>query len=242
MDDRPLPDLDAPFDQALTEALAFLDTLPETVVGVWLAGSVSRGEGDVNSDLDLYVLVDAPHRRRLSRRFSGVPTEMFLNPPHRARRYFDEDRASGRRPSLDMMAYGLILFDPVGACAAIAAEAREVIAQGPKIDPVALETRRYLATDKLDNAFDVVVRDPATARVLAAVAVHEAMILAFLRDGRWAPRDKDLLPELRALAPEAAALIDQFHVTGDLETAAVAVELLTGRRGFYEWETPPEPV
>lgn len=242
MDHRPLPELGAPFDEALRQALEYLDTLPEPVIGVWLAGSLSRGEGDVNSDLDLYVLVDVGHRRRLSRRFNGVPTEMFLNPPRRARQYFEEDRALGRRPSLDMMAYGLILFDPVSECAAITAEARAAIDLGPNVDPVALETRRYLATDKLDNAGDVAERDPATARLLASVAVHEAMILSFLQRGRWAPRDKELLPKLRTVSPEAAALVDRFHATGELETAAAAVEALVGKRTFYEWETPPEPV
>jgi hypothetical protein len=223
-------------------ALEYLDELPEPVIGVWLAGSLARGEGDANSDLDLSVLVDTGHRRRLSRRFNGVPTEFFLNPPHRARRYFEEDRQLGRRPSLDMMAHGLILFDSRGECASIAEEARAAIALGPNVDPVVLETRRYLATDKLDNAIDVAERDPATARILASMGIHEAMILSFLQDGRWAPRDKDLLPGLRTLTPEAAALIDEFHDTGDLEAAANAVEALVGVRTFYEWETPPEPV
>ena len=126
-----VPDLGPPFDAALNDAAAFLDGLPEPVIGLWLAGSVSRGAGDANSDLDLYVLIDAEHRRRLSRRFRGVPTEMFLNPPERARRYFDEDRALGRRPGLDMMAEGLILFDPLGECAAIQSEARAAVALRP---------------------------------------------------------------------------------------------------------------
>ncbi len=242
MDHGPLPELGAPFDRALREALAHLDELPEAVVGVWLAGSLARGEGDTNSDLDLYVLVEADHRRRLSRRFNGVPTEFFLNPPHRARQYFNEDRALGRRPSLDMMAFGVILFDPLGECAAIADEARAAIDLGPNPDPIVLETRRYLATDKLDNAVDVVARDPTTARLLASTAVYEAMILCFLQAGRWAPRDKDLLPELRVIAPESAALVDAFHETGDVDIAGDAVEALIGQRTFYQWETPPEPV
>ena len=241
MDHGPLPDLGAPFDQALKDALAYLDELPETVIGVWLAGSVARGEGDKNSDLDLYVLVDADHRRRLSRRFNGVPTEIFLNPPRRAREYFEEDRAMGRRPSLDMMAAGLILFDPNGECATIAREARAAAALGPNVDPVALETRRYLVADKLENAVDVAERDPVTARLLASTAIHEAIIVSFLQAGRWAPRDKDVLPELRILEPGAAALVDRFHETGDLAIAVSAVNALVGVSGFYEWETPPEP-
>ena len=236
------PQLDAPFDRALDVALAYLDGLPETVIGVWLAGSVARGEADANSDLDLYVLVDGAHRRRLQRFFSGVPTEIFLNPPDRARRYFDEDRAAGRRPSLDMMAEGVILFDPQGECAAIQREARLVIETGPEADPVASQTRRYLVTDALDNAADVAERDSATARVLGGSALREAMVLSFLLDGRWAPRDKDLLPTLRAERHPAVTAIDEFGRTGAIAAAKAATHALIGVDGFHEWETPPEPV
>jgi hypothetical protein len=236
------PELLPPHHGALDAAIAYLDALPETIIGLWLAGSVARGESDANSDLDLYVLIAQPHRRRIQRFFNGVPTEMFLNPPHRARAYFEEDRALGRTPGLEMMARGSILYDPFGTCAAIARDARAAIDAGPSVDPVVLATRRYLVSDKLDNAADVVDRDPATARLLASIGVHEAMLLWFLRAGEWAPRDKDLLPAIRARIPDVASLIDEFATTGDLAVARAAVELLIGVAGFYEWETPPEPV
>ena len=241
MDPIDLPRLGAPFDAALREALHYLDGLPEPIIGVWLAGSVSRGEGDANSDLDLYVLVDAAYRRRIQRFFNGVPTEMFLNSPARARQYFEEDRALGRRPGLDMMAHGLILLDTRGECAAIQAEALHSITLGPNVDLLTIETRRYLVADRLDNAADVFERDPTTARLLASAAVHDAMVLAFIRSGEWAPHDKDLLPVLRERHAVIAAMIDQFTRSGDLDAARDAVEHLLGVSGFYEWETPCEP-
>lgn len=235
------PSLDPPFDEALLKALDFLDDVPEPVVGLWLAGSVSRGEGDANSDLDLYVLVDAVHRRRIQRVLAGVPVEMFLNPPRRARQYFDEDRSLGRTPSLDMMARGLILLDPLGECAAIAKEAQAAIAGGPAVPEAEIEVRRYRATDKLDNAADVARRDPTTARLLASGALHEATILWFITQGDWAPRDKDLLPALRNRHLEAAAAVDAYGATGDIATARQAMRYLIGVAEFYEWASPPDP-
>ena len=234
------PELLPPFDGAFDAAIEFLDGLPETIIGLWMAGSLARNEGDANSDLDFYVLIEDPHRRRIQRLFNGVPAEMFLNPPHRARAYFEEDRALGRTPGLAMMAEGLILYDPRGECVAISDEARAAMERGPAVDAVALETRRYLVADKLDNAADVVDRDPATARLLASAGVHEATVLWFLRAGEWAPRDKDLLPAIRARVPAVASLLDEFAAGGDVAVARAAVELLIGVAGFYEWETPPE--
>ena len=235
-----LPHLGEPYDAALRDAIEYLWTLPEPVIGIWLAGSVSRGEADANSDLDLYVLIDAAHRRRLSRFFHEVPTEIFLNPPHRARQYFEEERRLGRRPGLDMMAHGLMLFDPLGECATIQVEAREVIELGPAVPAVELETRRYLVIDKLDNAADVLDRDPTAALMLAAQAVQEALVLWFLLQGEWAPRDKDLLAEIRSGVPEAGVLVDRFVAAGDVDAARAAAELLIGVGRFYMWETPPD--
>jgi hypothetical protein len=236
------PPLDEPFATALDDAVAFLDRLPEEVIGIWLAGSLARGPGDANSDLDLYVLVDGSHRRRINRRFNGVPVEIFLNPPEWARRYIGENRELGRKSSIGMMASGLILLDPRGECAALADECRAAIDLGPAVPAVQLEFRRYFAVDGLDNARDVADRDPTTARLMAAESLREAATIWFLRQGEWPPRQKELFPVLRARHPEAAALVDRCAATGDLTAGAGALYLLLGVDTFYEWETQPEPM
>lgn len=236
------PDLGEPYASALDDSLAYLDNLPEEVIGIWLAGSVAHGSGDANSDLDLYVLVDASHRRRINRRSNGVPVEIFLNPPEWARRYIEENRESGRKSSVGMMASGLILFDPRGECVALAAESRAAVELGPAVPEYQLELRRYFAVDGLDNARDVTDRDPTTACFMAAESLREAAAIWFLSRGEWPPRPKELFPELRARHPEAAALVDRYAATGDLTTAAGALQLLIGVDTFYEWETRPEPM
>jgi hypothetical protein len=236
------PSLGEPFDTALDEAVAYLNGLPEEIIGIWLAGSLARGEGDANSDLDLYVLVDAPHRYRVNRRCNGVPVEMFLNPPEWARRYLGENREQGSNGSISMMAEGVILYDPLDECAALAAEAKEAIELGPAVPDVPLALRRYLAVDDLDNARDVVDRDPTTARLLAAGSLYAAATYWFLHHGQWPPRRKELLPQLRVRYPQAAELIDRHAATGDLAAAEGALQLLVGEHTFYEWQTPPEPL
>lgn len=236
------PVLAEPFATALDDAVAYLDRLPEPVIGIWLAGSLARGSGDANSDLDLYVLIDAAHRRRINRRCNGVPVEIFLNPPEWARRYIGENRELGRRSSIEMMAAGAILFDPRGECAALAAESRAAIDLGPAVPEVQLELRRYFAVDGFDNARDVADRDPTTARFMAAESLREAATIWFLRQGEWPPRQKELFPVLRAHYPQAARLVDRYAATSDLAAAAAALQLLIGVDTFYEWETPPEPM
>jgi len=236
------PTLGEPFGSALDDAIAFLEAIPEEVIGIWLAGSVARGSSDANSDLDLYILVDAPHRRRINRRCNGVPVEMFLNPPEWAHRYIAENRKQGRKSSIGMMAEGLILFDPRGECAALAAGSRAAIDQGPAVPEAQLELRRYFVVDGFDNARDVVDADPTTARFMAAESLREAATIWFLSKGEWPPREKELFPELRLRYPEVAALVDRHAATGDLGPAAAALQMLIGVDSFYEWATPPEPI
>lgn len=234
------PALSAPFDAAFDGALDFIFGLPETVLGVILAGSVGRGTPDLNSDLDLYVLVAEPHRRRLSRWFAGVPTEIFLNPASRIRRYFEEETANGTASAIEMVATGHLVYDTGAQYAELASEARRVLEAGPMIPADVLARSRYAPADTIENAVDLIDRDRPMAKVLAHVAVFDAMRTRFLVEGAWIPRSKDLLSSIRLIDPAAGALVDDFTTTHSIETARLAVEILTGHSGFHEWETTPD--
>ena len=58
-----------------------------------------RGGGAIvvhtSSDLDVYVVNDTEYRRRVQRFFNGVPTEIFINPPHTIRDYYRDENADG---------------------------------------------------------------------------------------------------------------------------------------------------
>jgi len=89
------------------------------VSGIVLA-QPSGGRYDKNSDLDFYVVIDAPWRQRRQFRRDGVPVELFLNPPARIERYLKE----GESDTIYMLAFGRILFDRNGEVARLAARPR----------------------------------------------------------------------------------------------------------------------
>src|SRR5262249_54969650 len=127
-----------------------LSAQPE-VSGIILA-QPSGGRYDRNSDLDFYVVIDAPWRQRRQFRRDGVPVELFLNPPARIER----DLKEGESHTIFMVAFGRILFDRSGEVARLAARARERWDQGPQ--PLSKQEEllaRYAIVDALEDADDV---------------------------------------------------------------------------------------
>lgn len=93
---------------ALNEAVSFIESTTDAVA-VIAAGTIIRGVPDKNSDLDIYVLHDAPWRCRIQRYFNGVATEIFVNRFDHVYTYFvDEDR-KGRPMTAHMLATGVVL-------------------------------------------------------------------------------------------------------------------------------------
>ncbi len=239
--DLAMPSLEPPFDQALVEAIEYVFEIHGDVVAINLAGSVARGETDARSNIDLYVIVGGDLRHRDQRIFSGVPVEMFFNPEERARRAFDDDRKEGRAPGVALMAFGHIIYDPDGVFERLRADALDVMEHGPAVTDQQVTRQRYGAVNQLDNALDVVERDPAMAQILATEAVSQAIAVWFIERGGWTPRAKDRLEALRRVDPEAADAVVQFILSGDITDAESAVGVLLGVSGFFEWESIPEP-
>ena len=236
-----MPSLEPPYDQALVEAIEYVFEIHDDVQAINLAGSVPRGEADLRSDLDLYVIIGGDLRHRDQRIFSGVPVEMFFNPEERARRAFDEDRKEGRAPGVALMAFGDIIYDPDDVFARLRTDALDVMELGPAVTDEQVTIKRYGAVDHLDNALDVAERDPAMAQILATEAVSQAIAVWFIERGGWTPRAKDRLEALRSVDPEAADAVVKFIGSGDVTDAESAIGVLLGVSGFFEWESIPEP-
>jgi hypothetical protein len=101
------------------------------LLGVLAGGTRLRGEGDAHSDIDMVVVIERPRRKRWNIMMAGVEIEMFINPPFQMRRYFKDERRSGRGQMPHLCATGRIVFDPQGTMATIQAEARSVWQAGP---------------------------------------------------------------------------------------------------------------
>ena len=213
--------------------------------GIVVAGSIVRGEAGPTSDLDVVVIHDEPWRLREQRRFAGIPAEIFVNPPAQIRRYFAHEHDEGRPCTAHMLATGEALppVDPI--VDELVAEARAWLARPLAIDAAALDGPRYAAVDLLDDARDVIDRDPAAAALLLGDAVCRIVEQVFWQRARFQPRRKRAVAELAALDPAAAALVRRWAAASGRDALAAAEALarhVLGVDTFFAWSTPRDPV
>ncbi len=239
------PALAPPFDAALREAVAFVFERFETW-GIIAAGTIVRGNPHPGSDLDMVVIHARPRRQRIQKRFQGVPAEIFVNPPHTLRDYFEQEFTRARPCTAHMLNTGFVVFNGHAVVAQLLREARAALNRSPQLAAVDLTRLRYAVADQFENAFDMLEPDPDTARMLLTGAVQAALRYLFRRAGRYLPRDKDLLREAAALHPKIGLLTRAFLQTRELPRQATIArqiaDLSIGARGFFEWESPLEDV
>jgi hypothetical protein len=236
-----LPQLGEPYDRALAGGLDYLleTTRPTAVV---VTGSIVRGNPDPSSDLDIFVLHDAPWRQRLQRRFAGVPVELFVNHPSFMAEYFASESARGRPSAAHMLATGHLAYDTDDQMAGFIAEARDLLDAGPEVDEGLLTFQRYGAAMEFEDAVDVLERDPDLATLLLHRAVDSALRFRFWEARRWQPRNKELLSELETFDPQLAKMARRYYQAASPEERLAAArqvfERMIGVTGSFDWDSP----
>ena len=239
------PPLAPPYDEALREAVAFI--LQEVdAVGIIAAGTIVRGTPHESSDLDIFVIHDAPHRRRIQRFFHGVPTEIFINPAGTVRRYFAEEFRDGRPITAHMLATGSVVLNTSPVVAELRDEAADWLARASPSSPEEIIRARYAAATRFEDGADVVADDPDTATMLTTQAVT-AMLEHFCRVSTGSvPRPKDLLGTVAALDLQLGRLAHSFFSAasiGERLTAGRSIaDRTVGAYGFFAWDSGPEAV
>jgi hypothetical protein len=236
----PLPD---PYDRALRETVSFVLERFQPI-GIIAAGTIVRGTPDAASDLDVWVVHLKPVRQRLQKFFNGVPAEIFVNPPWVIQKYFLQEQQEGRPISAHTMATGTVVLamDPV--VEQLRKTAISLLSSSPSLTPQKLTQARYAAATKLEDALDMVERNPTAANMLASDAVRQMLQFVFLKAGQFIPRDKDLLDALTNLDSELAIKVRLFFESADWRRRMHLANELADRvlevRGFFEWNSEPE--
>jgi hypothetical protein len=239
------PTLSERYDKALREAAAYILGRFD-VTGIIAAGSIIRGTPNNTSDFDIYAIHAHPQRQLIHRIFNGVATQIFLNPPHQIRRYFEDERAEGRPSTAHMLVTGFVMLDRDPVVQQLREEAEAVLQSGAVISPNALQMTRYHALDQYENAIDMWQSDVATGSMIMHGAVADMLNYVYLVKQAFVPRHKELLTRLDSDYPEIAALARTFFTTPDLNTrleaAGKITDLTIQTRLFFEMETPLEDV
>jgi predicted nucleotidyltransferase len=242
------PKLPDKYDRALHEAVLFVLERFKPI-GIIAAGTVVRGTPDATSDLDVWVIHMEPVRQRLQRFFVGVPAEIFVNPPWVIQKYFVQDQAEARPISAHMMATGTVVLATDPVVEQLRQTAISLLRSSPTLTPQRLTQARYAAATKLEDAVDIVERNPAAAVMLASESVRQMLHFAFLKAGRFIPRDKDVLDALMTMDPGLATKAQLFYDSVDwkrrMHLANELADHILEVRGFFEWnselEETPQP-
>ncbi|KAF1046202.1 nucleotidyltransferase domain-containing protein [Xylophilus sp.] len=234
--------LQEPYRTALEQALAWLPSVAEPV-GIVVSGSIVRGNPGPSSDLDIVVLHDGAWRRRVQRRFNGIPAELFFNSPAWLEHSVRDEAARGRPVMAHMLATGSLVKDTGERMASAIAAARDVLARGPALDADALRRDRYAAACQVKDALDFGDADTADARQALAWAVNAVVRHAYLKANWHLPRPKERLALLAAVDPDAAGLLSA--ALGEAPARArdalrQAADSVLGTRGFFEWDSGPD--
>jgi hypothetical protein len=214
---------------------------------VLAAGTIIRGNADAHSDVDLYVLHDAPFRQRVQRRFGGIPVEIFVNPESSVRKYLEEEEREGRPITAHMLATAVVLegeqdprLDELLDLARTSLESRPEWAESD------LTEARYSAALLFEDALDRRDADAETAMKLLGMAMNAALEFWFKRSGCFIPRHKDVLTEVDSADQSLGELCRRFwgdHPSEDRWVAALSVADRTiGTHHFFEWESEEGPV
>jgi hypothetical protein len=213
------PPLEEPFATALREGVAYVIERYNPLA-IIAAGSILRGEGDIYSDIDMYVL------------FEGNFKE-------------ERTRTEGGNSTAHMLATGYVILDRDPRIAAIQQQAREALQQPPNPNPEMLQHFRYQAVDGLENVLDLRESDPDMAMIIMGETLTKMLRYYFLKQGQYVPRHKDYLKIIRTSDSELAALIHLLFAAQDdsrydilLQIADKTIEV----REFFEYEWQPEEV
>lgn len=238
------PPVPQPYAAALREAVSFV-VAEFSPLGIVAAGSVVRGAADPGSDIDLAVIHSASYRQRLQRRYTGVPVEIFVNPPAGVRELFPAEHRRAHPSMAHMLATGFVVLDGPDL-ATLREEAAQWLTR--RSAPTADEDiwACYDAATTLEDAQDVQARDPAMAAALAGEAVTAALRhWLHVRDGVL-PARKELLARVREADPELGTLASQLYSAADIGTrlqlARQIAQRCVGATGFFEWDSARLPL
>lgn len=237
------PILAEPYNQALREAVDYIMSRFDPV-GLLACGSILRGTPGPTSDLDLYVVHERPFRQRIQKFFNGVPSEIFVNPPHQVLTYLEEERRAGRPITAHMLSTGFVVLERSPVVQELRARATEALQQPPGLSAASLTFSRYMVAALFEDALDVISHDPDTGWLIFARALPAMLDYHFLSANRPIPRLKDQLAVLAAWEPETAEQIRQIMHTPPgstkVELARALARHILQTEGFFEWETEPE--
>lgn len=230
--------------EALKRAISFIVERFQPT-GILVAGTIIRGEGHLNSDLDFAVTHDRPWRQRVQRFENGVPIEVFVNPLFQWEKTFASEVRSGQPSMLGICSTGIPVYESGLDLTKLVATAQRLYPGGPEVSEEYLMSLRYALVTQFEDAVDIEHEDLDRSNAYVINSLQQAARLFILQAGQWLPREKRLFEHLTELNLELGGQLRAVFAaprTAWVELAAPIVEQVAGTARFFEWESGRQPV
>lgn len=224
---------------ALERTTAFIDEHYQPI-GTIASGTIIRGTAHPSSDLDMVVAHLPGWRQRHQRWENGVPIEIFVNPIAEIERTMQRDVESGRPVMIHMIATGIIVHDTNDTMRRLQHDARQRLRGGPLVPDEALTAMRYAIATECEDALDILQEDADRAGAMATSSLLQAIRLRFLQEGRWLPREKQLLGALDDLDRDLGLACREALRPIPAERVRLSQPIIEGIAGssrFFAWES-----
>lgn len=201
-----------------TLAASLAEEFGAAFLGMLIGGSVGQGTARVDSDIDIFILIDALWYQRRREDVGGVGLDIFINPPARVLYKLMHEESSSL---IENYAQGWIAYDPSHQVLRISEAARARYARGRRaVTPIEL----FASRSSCENLVEMVVRAAAASDSLAlnyAAAVLAARVVEsyYILKAKWDPPPKHRMRELVIEDPEFCALLRVLLDSGSVEAA-----------------------
>ncbi len=193
-----------------------IDNFPK-VTSIIIGGSVVRKEGDINSDLDIYVIHTDNFRKRVFKKFNEVPCDFFVNNLSHIDNYFKEEYNKNRPVTADIISTGKVVYgNETPEIQSLVEKAKVLAGTGYVASKKELNLKKIELMTILEDINDIFQKDYETTCYLMQNLITKAVELSFLKARTPLPRIKKRLKDLLFIQPEIGSKIKEFYRNHDL--------------------------
>ena len=215
-------------------------------VGVIAAGTIIRGNPDMSSDFDMFVIHNAGFRQRIQKIFKNIPFEIFVNPPCSIIKNLQDEYKSQRQCTAHMLSTGYVLINKESIVSELIASASKYLNMKPDFDEFQATMLRYKAAVFLEDALDIKNKDTGMANIFISDSVQALLGWYYYKEQVFMPRQKELIAATERLYPEiggyARKIMESCQVDDKITYLRRLADLTIKTYGFFEWESKPEEV
>ncbi len=236
--------MDDHYTVALDKALTWVrkDFKP---IGIIVTGSIIRGNPDLKSDLDIYVVHRETFRQRIQKYFDGIPCEIFVNNFKHVYDYLEQEHKNNRPVTAHMISTGMVIEGEENLeLQKLIRSAKEFLLKSPPLTDTKRIYNRYAISMLFEDATDVKDSNTLTSTYFLNKLVSDIIDYTFLSNCIPLPRPKERIMYLESQYQDIGKLIadyygsENFHNKYDIAKALVSRTV--GEYGFFEWDSGQE--